>query len=75
MKKALRFVALAGILALTSWLSWSEEAHAAIRLCKNYQGRTCYPNPPGTNAYCFDEYGQQMRCYCQYSGTWVCYYL
>lgn len=74
MKKALRFTALAGILAFTSWLSWSEEAHA-IPLCSNYQGRSCYPNPPGTFASCVDQYFQQMRCVCQYSGTWACYYL
>ena len=75
MTKALRFTALAGILALTSWLSSVSETQAGIRFCSNYQGIGCYPNPTGTITYCVDEYGQQMRCVCASSSLWSCEYL
>lgn len=76
MKKALRFTALAGILALASWLP-ADKAQALPPTCEQLNGYNCYPNPPGTRIRCWDQYGLQQRCVCTTTDGrwhyWYCY--
>lgn len=69
MKKALRFAALVGILAVTSWLP-ADKAQAFPTPCEEFNGSNCYPNPPGTRTRCYDRYGLMQKCVCTADGIW-----
>lgn len=68
MKKALRFVALVGIVGLTSWLSAGTPAQA-VSNCEILAGKGCSPN--GSRVDCVTVWGDPGVCVCS-SNHYTC---
>lgn len=75
MRKTLRFVALAAVMALTSWLSTHPTAQAALPSCDNINGTSCNPAVHTGRAKCY-WYGAAQEpgfCTCNAAtSTWQC---
>ena len=71
MKRSFRFVVLALLLSLTSWLSMHPKAHADMPYCGDIQGMFC--TSPGLYITCFNTYNDYSICTCNETTlSWWC---
>jgi hypothetical protein len=72
MRKSSRFIALAVVLGLTSWLSVRPNAEAyPYSLCTTVNGTSCYHNGVGATAPCWLRFpGSVGTCTCEQGYIW-----
>ena len=70
MKKSLRFMAVAAVLGVTSWLSTGQAAQAGWQQCFRYHGHSC--SQQNTYITCLDDQALH-QCLCWGTPlTWDC---
>jgi len=82
-KTSLRFILLAAVLGITSWISLHSAVEAGpLPLCTTYDGTSCHSQGLGATVQCRDPYAMaNTYCVCQHgypgepSLAWHCAYL